>query len=77
MSWSTADALTYAHHLIDSPIDPNKSGTSRLARAYIELHDELQSSRAAIREFAKAVDAVDQPINLKWWAEYLSSWSKS
>jgi hypothetical protein len=40
MTWSTADALTYAHHLLDCPIDPDKSGTTRLAEAFIALHAE-------------------------------------
>lgn len=38
MTWSTADALTYAHNLADCPPDPDKAGTTQLAEAYIALH---------------------------------------
>jgi hypothetical protein len=45
MTWSTSDALTFAHHLLDCPPDPDKSGTMRLAEAFIRLHAETVKLR--------------------------------
>jgi hypothetical protein len=41
MTWPIDHALTYSHCLLSCPPDPNRSGTTQLARAYIELHDEV------------------------------------
>jgi hypothetical protein len=41
MTWPTHEALTYSHCILACPPDPNKVGTTQLARAYIELHDEV------------------------------------
>jgi hypothetical protein len=53
VTWSTADALTYAHNLLAAPRDPDKAGTTRLAEAFVALHDE--TVRLRLREEERLV----------------------
>jgi hypothetical protein len=41
MTWPIDHALTYSRCLLSCPPNPNRSGTTQLAKAYIELHDEV------------------------------------
>jgi hypothetical protein len=41
MTWSVSDALTYSHCVLSAGFDGNHAGLISLARAYVELHDNV------------------------------------
>lgn len=67
-TWTRAESLTYAHHVI-AESDPHKSGTIRLAHALIDAHDECVRLRISEDDRRVLLVFAADKSNAIYWPE--------